>query len=249
MNTILSGPAGRNIVLSPHHDDAAFSLGATLAGAGAGLLVNLFTRSAHRASVRAPLLPPAELVATVSAERQAEDEAFTAGLRLERLDLGLDGPELMGLRFRDPGCVGASLAALRAPLSALLTEWVAAGPVTLFCPAGIGGHGNHLATRQVVIEALPELAGRARVLFYEDLPYASRWTARRDGLSDLRSALGGMRLVRRTLRVGDVAGKLGLINLYPSQHRQAPVTLKRFSPAAIWPLGAHEAAWEAITAS
>jgi len=213
------------------------------------LLVNLFTQSAYRATAKPPLPPPAELVATVSAERRAEDEAFAGRLGLDRLDLGLDGPELMGFGFRDPGCAEASLAVLRAPLSALLREWVAAGPVTLFCPAGIGRHGNHLATRQVVIEALPELVGRARVLFYEDLPYASRWRARRDGLRDLRSALGGMRLVRRTLRVGDVAGKLGLINLYPSQHRQAPVTLKRFSPAAIWPLGPHEAAWEGVTAS
>lgn len=213
------------------------------------MLVNLFTQSAHRASARAPLPPPAELVEMVSAERRAEDEAFAARLRLERLDLGLDGPELMGLRFRDPRCVEASLLVLRAPLSALLRECVAVGPVTLFCPAGIGGHGNHLATRQVVVEALPELAGRARVLFYEDLPYASRWTVRRDGLRDLRSALGGRRLVRRTLRVGDVAGKLGLVNLYPSQHRQAPVTLKRFSPAAIWPFGPHEAVWEGVTGS
>ena len=242
---MLADPAARTIVLSPHYDDAAFSLGCTLAETGAGLLVNLFTRSAHRAGTKAPLFPPEDLVAAVSAERRAEDEVFSSRLGLERLELGLPEPALMGLHFHDPGCVEASVEVLRTPLSSLLAEWVAAGPVTLFCPAAIGGHANHLATRAVVMEALPLLAGRARVLFYEDLPYASHWAVRQEGVADLRRALAGQRVARRAERA-DAAIKLELVNLYPSQHRRPAQGLKRFSPAWIWPFGPHEAAWALI---
>lgn len=46
----------------------------------------------------------------------------------------------------------------RVPLTALLQR-VADG-TRIFCPAGIGGHVNHLAVRAVVIGMLPELAAR-----------------------------------------------------------------------------------------
>lgn len=249
MNTISSGSSSGIVVLSPHYDDAAFSLGATLAAAGSGLVANLFTRGAHRALARAPVLPPAELVAEVSALRLAEDRAFTERLGLQRLDLGLDEPALLGMGIRDPRCLELSREALRGPLLAALAEWTAARPVTLFCPAGIGGHANHLATRALVIEALPRLSGRARVLFYEDLPYAGHWRQRRAGLADMRRALPGYRLLRRTHTVSDPAAKLGLIRLYASQHREPPKTLRGFSPRAPWPLISHEAAWEVITTS
>ena len=249
MNTISSGPSSGIVVLSPHYDDAAFSLGATLAAAGSGLVANLFTRGAHRALAPAPMFPPAELVAEVSALRQAEDRDFAERLGLQRVDFGLDEPALLGMGIRDPRGIEPSRDVLRGPLLAALAEWTAAGPVTLFCPAGIGGHANHIATRAVVIEAMPRLGGRARVLFYEDLPYAGRWRQRRAGLADLRRALRGHRLVRRIHAVSDPATKLALIRLYASQHREPPKTLRGFSPRTMWPPLAHESAWEAITAS
>lgn len=249
MNTIISGLTGSIIVLSPHYDDAAFSLGATLALSGRGLVANLFTHGAHRARAPAPMFPPTELVATVSALRQEEDRAFAARLGLQRVDFGLPEPALMGMGIHDQRCVDRSREALRAPLVAALAEWTAAGPVTLFCPAGIGGHANHLATRAVVIEQLPALSRRARVLFYEDLPYAGRWRQRRAGIADLRRALAGYRLARRDQPVGKPEAKLELIRLYASQHREPPTTLRHFSPRVALPLGPHEAAWDVVTAS
>lgn len=236
-----------NIVLSPHYDDAAFSLGATLAAAGGGTLVNLFTRSAHRALAPAPMLPPPELVEEVSAERGAEDAVFAARLGLRRIELGFGEPALSGLRIRDERGLAPSVAVLREPLAEVLRDMLGQGmPAVLYCPAGIGGHVNHLATREVVIAMLAGFGAAVRVLFYEDLPYASRWRVRREGIAALRAALPGRRLVRRTMRVADRQAKLALVNLYASQHVTPPTALKRFSPAALWPIGPHEAAWEVL---
>jgi len=233
-----------NIYLSPHHDDIAFSLGGYVAARPGGLLVNVFTRSAYVAAMPLATLPDAATVDRVSALRRAEDMAFAERYRLERLDLELEDAPVRGGSPSDYNGLAADIALLRQPLAALLKK---AEGARVFCPAAIGGHVNHLAVRAVVVELLPELQRHGEVLFYEDLPYASSRGARRRGLRDLRAALGGRRLGRRTCAAG--ADKLGAVNLYASQHAAAVTSLSRFSPWALWPIGPHEALWQAFTAS
>lgn len=233
-----------NIYLSPHHDDVAFSLGALVAAAPGGTLVNLFTRSGYVAGTPTDRRPDAATIERVTLLRRAEDEAFARRYRLERLDLGLDEPPLFGRSPWELGGLADDIAQLRAPLTALLQR--ATPGARIFCPAGIGGHVNHLAVRALVIELLLELAG-CEVLFYEDLPYASSSRARWHAIADLRAALKGRKLRRRSWAAAP--DKLAAVNLYPSQHAATPTSLRRFSPRAIWPLGPHEAVWGVITAS
>jgi hypothetical protein len=237
--------SGNNIYLSPHHDDVAFSLGALVAGAPGGLLVNLFTRSGYVEGTPVDQRPDVAAVERVTALRRAEDLAFAAQYRLDRLDLGLDEPPVRGRSPWDLEGLADDIEQLRVPLTALL-ERVADG-TQIFCPAGIGGHVNHLAVRAVVIGMLAELARRAEVLFYEDLPYAASSRSRRRGIADLRAALGGGKLRRGAWAAG--AEKLVAVNLYASQQAAPRGSLQRFSPRTIWPFGPHEAVWGVITAS
>jgi len=231
-----------NVYLSPHLDDAAFSLGSLIASEPGGTLVNVFTRSAHVAG--RDLTRPAEVAETdrVSALRLEEDRAFSERLGLARTDLGQEEPMLRGRHAFGKDNNSDSVALITPALFAALDAAVATGAGRIFCPAGIGRHRDHLAVRTVVLDWCRRREPLIEIWFYEDLPYASKVRARWRGLLDLRHAVGPHRLRRRPWLAG--ADKLDSINAYPSQH-DTPVTgLRRFSPAALWPIGPHEAAWQ-----
>lgn len=236
---LVSSAGANNIYLSPHHDDAAFSLGAWISKRPGGVLLNLFTRSEFVAG------GAFSGVEAVSAVRAAEDDAFVRGCGLDVVRLGLAEPSLRGRKSRDASHVADDIGQLRRPLG----EWLDANvddASVIFCPAGIGGHVNHLATRLVAWEWVVARGRETQLRFYEDLPYASRPHLRWRGLKGLRAATAGWRLERRAWRAGP--DKLELVHLYPSQ-LDPEWTMRRFSPFALWPLGRHEAAWVPITRS
>jgi LmbE family N-acetylglucosaminyl deacetylase len=157
------------LLLSPHLDDAAFSLGATLLDGriAAGTVVNVYTASCCTAD------DGDDDVARVSARRGAEDAAFFAALpaRLHTVCLGLlDAPLRRGIAEtavctvpssgRDQDEIVSLAAALR-PLRQ--------GAGLLLAPLGVGGHVDH----RVAHGAACLMAGEGwPVAFYEDLPYA-----------------------------------------------------------------------------
>ncbi len=232
-----AGSAG-NLYLSPHYDDIAFSLGAALLASPGGVLVDLFTRTGYVAGAPTDVPDPAE-AERISRLRQLEDDRFARRCNLEVIRLDLEEPGLRGRRSRDATGLADDVGQLREPLFALLDRLAAGRRV--FCPAAVGGHVNHLATRAVVIEWLRRASAGSRVAFYEDLPYAASRRARRAGLAELRR-LAGAGLRRRAWRAG--RDKLELINMYPSQHAVPVTAFKEFSPATWWPPVPHEAIWE-----
>jgi LmbE family N-acetylglucosaminyl deacetylase len=158
------------LVLSPHADDAALSLGGCLlAGAlpGPVTIVTIFGESnfmdgAFHADVRA-----------VTQRRRAEDEAFAAaaGARL----LFWSNAEAALRPSASTGVFAAGFdvsldepAGLDAQLSSLLA---ASPPELVLSPLGLGCHRDHLlvtrlAGRLAKQHALP-------IAYYEDLPYAA----------------------------------------------------------------------------
>ncbi len=161
-------------VLSPHRDDAAFSLCIALSSWSslpvALTVVNCFTISAYapRASSTTP--------STVSALRATEDRralrSISQPVKIESLDL-LDAP----LRF------GISPAAISNPETAALQtdseidsiacrirRYFTPGPV--LAPLALGDHVDHLAIRRAALAN----SKAAKLAFYEDLPYAA-WTS------------------------------------------------------------------------
>jgi LmbE family N-acetylglucosaminyl deacetylase len=183
----ITNESARYIYLSPHYDDAAFSLGGWIGSRPGGLLVNIFTRSEYTAS------KVISGVDAVSELRAREDKVFAERLQLEARAMGLKEPSLLGRKSRDVSGVEQDAGHLRQALTALLDERVVEQTV-IFCPAGIGGHVNHLATRLVAWEWATARGAERQLRFYEDLPYASSWRYRRRGLADLRAATAGWQL-------------------------------------------------------
>ena len=190
-------PDTSDIYLSPHYDDIAFSLGTWVSEHPSGTLINIFTRSAYVAGRDLRTLP-ADEVQRISALRRNEDAAFAERHQLTRIELGAEEPSLRGRWWKDdPAGANDDCGQIDAPLKSLLARLTAGrGPTRLFCPAGIGGHVNHLATRTVVL-ALIETLQQTNVYLYEDLPYASNRFVRRRGLTDVRHATKDYSLRRR----------------------------------------------------
>lgn len=181
----------RILLLSPHPDDIAWSLGgltARLRAVDAELrVITFFGRSRY-----APGHPTHGTVDAVPV-RAAEEDAWATlvGTRIRRADLpdaslrGFDDDTEMGAVPEDD--IVARIAGL---LDTAIEEF---RPDLLLAPLAIGGHVDHAAVRRAVQPWEARESGeRPEVLWYEDLPYARRrspctpvirwsWTSRRTG--------------------------------------------------------------------
>ena len=207
------------LVLSPHCDDAPYSIAGVmraLASAGVAVrMLTLFGRSAY-----APNRP--ELSAdAVTALRHLEDEAAATAIhpaiRVDwwhyadvALRRGLAVEQVISKRPLDPEAVVCAEA---------LTEAVAearAGDQSVLAPIGMGWHIDH----RIVAEIGARLARRGIVVhFYEDLPYAGFTRSSRLWLAQARR----LRVVGLPLRAADVVSpglaelKRRVFELYASQ--------------------------------
>lgn len=163
--------APRVLLLSPHPDDIAWSLGATvsrLRRAGAGLFcLTFFNRTRY-----APGSPAHGDTDAASQVRRAEEDTWgaLAGVRLERCDMGdatlrgYDDATEMGAQ-PDPEVVHEAARRLR-------SAWARERPDAVLAPLAVGGHVDHRAVRQAVEGLFP--GPDSGLLWYEDLPYASQ---------------------------------------------------------------------------
>lgn len=231
------------VVLSPHRDDACLSLGSLLLALGHGVVVNLFTRSLWAAS-----LPKASRSESVVEEiRDTEDRAFIARCGLDRRELRLPEPGIEGRNGFDRAQIELDIQRLTEPLMLTLNELATtprARKAVLFCPAGIGGHVNHLATLEMVLRNADAICPSYDLMFYEDLPYAAGLGKRLAGLARLRRRLGST-LLRRHARIVPWHEKKRLVDIYASQFRR-PLRVRHLRPFAARPLMVHEAFWSVV---
>jgi LmbE family N-acetylglucosaminyl deacetylase len=168
-------------VLSPHRDDAAFSLGLTIGSwlqqGHAVEIVNVFTRSEYAPFSDVDSLHPNDRASFASAVRKREDEAWAklyAGLpgkgRLSFTDLNLkDAPlrlhcSLNEVRQREPVLTEKVVLKIKRAMEQLRAD-------ALVLPLAVGNHVDHLTVRQT---ALPSDVQSMPIAFYEELPYATQ---------------------------------------------------------------------------
>jgi LmbE family N-acetylglucosaminyl deacetylase len=164
------------VVLSPHRNDAAFSLGlaieAWIAQGHAIEVINCFTRSGHAPFSDAESLHPNDRLSYATAVRLREDQAWSRpyGKRLRLTDLNLkDAP----IRFRytaeeiDTVPVNPADKAIDKIRKALEK----AQPDALLIPFALGNDVDHRTVRHA---ALLDPVITPVFAFYEDLPYALR---------------------------------------------------------------------------
>ena len=160
------------VVVSPHFDDACFSLGCFLEDVGHGALLNVFTRGTHLPADPTKHLRKAD---EVFRTRDAEDRVFAQRCGLTRHDLEAEEPALRGRRPLDLSYVSDDSARIEKKLLDAL-ETIASVPnstkAMLFAPMGIGRHVNHRAIAEVVERNAGRLRERYDLFLYEDLPYA-----------------------------------------------------------------------------
>ena len=181
------------LILSPHRDDAAFSLSLAIQSwltAGHNLtLMNVFTRSLYAPFSDAGFVHENDRLSYVSAMRLREDELFlqrmTEGLprirkgQLHMVDLNLkDAP----IRLRTPVdrlCetpINPEDPAIEKIRKALARQSEAGHMQALALPLALGNHVDHLTVREAALPMTPAMPSA----FYEDLPYVTRPTATTD---------------------------------------------------------------------
>lgn len=239
-------------ILSPHCDDAVFSLGLSLLTWRELPLrlqiVNFFTVSAY-----APRAASSAL-STIASLRQREDRRVIASIdrRIDIVSLGLlDAPLRLGITADcvcDPQITADQRMLPPEALTLRIRKYFHEGLV--LAPLGLGDHVDHLAVRKAaMIASLGHKLG-----FYEDLPYAV-W-------------MGGTRILERVIASGEAAGvrlkycvrrtdravrrKYALAIGYGSQiDRAMALTIARFSinyggGERIW-IPKHSCAWRTLT--
>jgi LmbE family N-acetylglucosaminyl deacetylase len=161
----------RVLVISPHVDDAAFSLAATLkvlvAAGSAVQIVNCFTLSRY-----APFSGAKSKISALT-RRRHEEEAFLhyLGGNSSSVDLGLvDAPARTGAGLRGMMASHLPLKELSETVAMLAASLDDVDDDTaIISPLAIGDHSDHYIARQA---AMLKYHDRP-IAFYEDLPYAA----------------------------------------------------------------------------
>ena len=212
------------IVLSPHLDDAALSIGGTIARFTAArepaLVLTIAAGSPPPDAIPSPLAAALHRAWGVTAHgavarRRREDEAAMAilGAEAQRLDQ-LDAIYRLPARYDTEAALLGEPAAedrLEIELAGQLAPILAASPRALvLAPLAVGGHVDHRIVHRVAID----LARRGRdVGFYEDLPYAMKPSA-----VELRRAAIGRDLAPETFDItATLDRKIAAILAYTSQ--------------------------------
>jgi LmbE family N-acetylglucosaminyl deacetylase len=209
---------GKVLILSPHCDDIAFSLGASMMAREWGDDVTgvvIFSESRYSLSRGWD-----NDVSEQTAVRNDEERAAAA----------LGGYRVEFLAFPEPGVrpgytqvtdiFSSDLDFTRDPvwesvderLRARLAEFDAAGGGTVLSPLGVGRHVDHRITAAAFRAALPRLP-RVAPAFYEDLPYVARFTSQ-----EIRRLVPDDLALRPVLfSRGNLKDKLRVLRVYESQ--------------------------------
>jgi len=202
----------RLVILSPHSDDVAYSLGGTvrhLSKTSNRTILTVFNKSCY-----APAYPACATEAEVSRIRNEEDQRYAEYV----------GARLVALNFADASVLGHTAESelnasylderFEPVCDALDGALGRIGPNLILSPLSLGGHVDH----RIVFEALGRSfhARRAKILYYEDLPYVCHLT--NEGLLvQVRSKLGegAQPLLNDITDV--LASKLAAFSIYRSQ--------------------------------
>jgi LmbE family N-acetylglucosaminyl deacetylase len=198
--TLVLEPHLKILILSPHRDDAAFSLSIAitnwLIARHTVTILNVFTRSRYAPYSDAGFVHENDELSYVSAMRLREDEHFLRRIT-QNLPKGLKSNlHMVDLNLKDaPIRLRVSLEELSdTPVNPVdpaidkirktLTKQSEAGAMeALVLPCALGNHVDHLTVREAAISFA---AGIPRA-FYEDLPYAATHPSAATDLETIRN--------------------------------------------------------------
>jgi LmbE family N-acetylglucosaminyl deacetylase len=219
----------RIVLISPHRDDAAFSLSLAIdAWAEAGhtvTVLNCFTCSEYAPYANTESVPPAQRMRYISELRRREDLAWSGSYNgaVKLVDMGLRDAPLRLTCAIDQVCTQAVVWD-EAMYSQVQRTIMDLSPEALILPLALGNHVDHITARDA---AMACATGDLPCAFYEDLPYAARPGAIEEiGTRVQEIDLGlGFSFTEAPHDVGDaIDHKLSLISSYESQIDAATAT-------------------------
>ena len=181
------------VVVSPHRDDACFSLGLSIGcwieAGHTVVVVNCFTRSEYAPHADFEFIHSNDRMPRVSALRLREDEAWQKmyGRGLQLVDLNLkDAP--LRLHIAADQVLGRPVNPDDKTMTKLPRAVAGLKPDAVVLPLALGGHVDHVTARSAMMGA--EIEGLPAMAFYEDLPYAARPGAAAE-IAGMARGLGG----------------------------------------------------------
>jgi LmbE family N-acetylglucosaminyl deacetylase len=194
-------PPLKILILSPHRDDAAFSLSIAitnwLTARHTVTILNVFTRSRYAPYSDAAFVHENDELSYVTAMRLREDEAclrritqnLPKGLKnhLQMADLNLkDAPIRLRIPLEEVSDTPVNLTdpSIEKVRKALTKQSEAGTMEALVVPAALGNHIDHLTVRA----AAQPFTATLPIAYYEDLPYATTHPSAATDLEALREA-------------------------------------------------------------
>ncbi len=169
-------------MLSPHRDDAAFSLSLSLthwlAEGHDVTLLNVFTRSLYAPYSDAESHPEKDRLRYVSALRKVEDQEFLKALggKVRMVDLDIEDAPIRLVCDSSIVCdmdvdpKDRAIPRIRKALEEWSAEHGGATESAMVLPLGLGHHVDHRVARDASLPLTTDLP----CAFYEELPYATR---------------------------------------------------------------------------
>ncbi len=161
----------KTILVSPHSDDIAYSIGGTVLQnifAGPLLMVTIFTRSNYSPCIK---IYNSEIISKI---RHLEDVKFAEKIKIEFQSFDFSEPSLRGYSRRD---VFANINPASDPIYTEVYDALSKSIKSSQCelivsPMGLGNHIDHNIVSNICYRIANE--NNIRIVFYEDLHYASR---------------------------------------------------------------------------
>jgi len=206
--------SGATLILSPHSDDAALSLGGLIQKRVLKEPVTLFTIFGRSNYLRETAFQ--EDWREVTRQRKEEDRAFALAVRLQWKFLELPAAGLrLGASFDS---IFSDKTSTETPVPVELTTALqeildAINPKFLFVPLGLGRHHDHLLVRDLA----RELANEREIvtIYFEDLPYAAEYS--NEGILEHVHAVDPDLRQTSIPITSELESKLDTLKLYRSQ--------------------------------
>jgi len=203
----------KTILVSPHSDDIAYSLGGTLLQDyfyKPVLMVTVFTRSNFTLCVK---LDNSEIISKM---RHLEDVQFTTKNDIRFLSFPFPEAPLRGMSRQEIFSNAIPDSYIFSDVYHALSELIKSYPCDLIVsPMGLGNHIDHVMVSNICNKIAQE--NNKRIIFYEDLPYASLLTSKQ---IRIRASAINVALKPYKVDISEVyMDKLANLDLYKTQIR------------------------------
>ena len=229
----------KTLVLAPHPDDAAFSVGGHILGRHLPAPITIVTLFGRSNYARGHFQTDA---VSVTALRRAEDEAWArdanAGL------VWLNAPEAalrVGSTFQAVfGHADHEHEAVNSAAENLASYIEEVSPRLIVSPLGIGGHCDHVVTCEMAKEIARK--NNIPIAFYEELPYAFEASEDEIVSAAARALSDPLRTIKK-LRPGELDAKCSSLSRYESQIDESVINAVRGHGLALNDVNGGECFW------